>query len=82
MIFGIIFLVILVIALACPIYMLIRNEWVYRKKMQLITWHFHSGECNPRDDFDKKYGSYDDWLYNYFCWNPAKMAGLEKWVTK
>jgi hypothetical protein len=59
-----------------------RNGWVYRRRGELIDWHF--GPTGPRrGDFDSLYGSYHDWMAirNWLCWNPAKLAGLKRWVA-
>lgn len=54
------------------IYMLIRNEWVYNRRVEIIDTHFNSEDW--RTNLDKKYGSYQDWMYKHpFCWNSAKM---------
>lgn len=69
-----------IISTGC-IYMMYRNEWVSKRRMELIHWHFYSGMVDWRLDFDETYGAYDDWMSfrNAFTWDPARLAGLTRW---
>jgi hypothetical protein len=68
------------IVLLSAIYILFRNSWVYRRRQELINWHFTVQ--HDRRDFDATYGTYHKWLYRVFTWNPAKLAGLDRWVKE
>lgn len=66
--------------MAWCIYNLFRNEWVGRRRQELVHWHFKQPDWQR--DFDETYGTYGAWLYRRpFCWNPAKLAGLSEWVA-
>ena len=62
------------------LYILIRNNWVCRRRLELVGYHFSSAVDWRRHGFDETYGSYDQWLYRRpFTWNAARLAGLPEW---
>lgn len=75
---GFVFWALLLGLLAC-IYLLVRNAWVYRRRRELIDWHY--SRRGYYRNFDNTYGTYADWMYGkWYCWDAAKIAGLPKWI--
>jgi hypothetical protein len=56
-------LIFYVIMAFCAIFLLIRNEWVYRKRTNLICTNFSEY---------KKLPSYDYMLWHFWIWNIEK----------
>ena len=64
-------------------YFLYRNHWVHKRRIELVKWYFNikNPVYSSYEDFDDKFGTYDNWLYSRpFCWNPAILAKLDKWI--
>ena len=58
-------------------YLLVRDDWVFHRRRELIDWHYSMPPV--LDDFNVLFGSHGQWLFRFWCWNPAKLAGLERW---
>ena len=64
------------VLVVCP-YFMVRNEWVYRRRDQLIDWWVW-GPLHASGVLDQRFGTYKDWLYGRpFTWDAGKIAGVD-----
>lgn len=61
-----------------------RINWVCDQRLGLLKWYFSENKGNPISykAFNDRFGTLKSWVDKSWCYDPAKLAGLDVWPLK